>query len=89
LRREKTFQSPDAPQFFDLFRDPRFETAIEFRYLIGALVQFADQPRILHGDDRLGRKVFEQRNLLVGEGLISLRQEEIMPSSTPSLRSGR
>ena len=28
LRCEEPFQPPDPPQFLDLFRDPRFETAV-------------------------------------------------------------
>ena len=67
LRREKPLQSPDAPQFLDLFGDPRFETAVQFRYLIGALVQFADQPPILHRNHRLCGEVLQQRDLLVSE----------------------
>ena len=33
----------------------------------GALAQFAEQPRVLHRDDRLRREVLQQRDLLVGE----------------------
>ena len=29
--------------------------------------QFAEQPRVLHRDDRLGGEVLQQRDLLVGE----------------------
>ena len=32
-----------------------------------AFAQFAQQPRVLHRNDRLGREVLEQRDLLVGE----------------------
>ena len=32
-----------------------------------ALPQFGQQPRVLHRDDRLRRKVLHQRDLLVGE----------------------
>ena len=46
LRCEKPFQPPDPPQFLDLLGDPRFETAVQFRYLIGALVQFSEEPRV-------------------------------------------
>ena len=38
-----------------------------FLEIAGALLQFAEQPRILHRDHRLRREVFEQRNLLFGE----------------------
>ena len=68
LRCQKPLQPPNAPQFLNLFRDPRFETAVQFRYLIGALTQFIQQPGVLHRDDRLRREVLQQRNLLVGEG---------------------
>jgi len=57
LRREKPLQPPDPPQLFDLFGDARFETTVQLRYLIGALAQFADQPRVLHCDDRLRREI--------------------------------
>ena len=30
-------------------------------------MQFADQPRVLHCDDRLRREILQQRDLLVGE----------------------
>jgi hypothetical protein len=59
LRREKPLQSPDAPKFLDLFCDPRFEVAIQRRYLVGALAQFTKQPRILHGNDRLRREILQ------------------------------
>jgi len=67
LRCQKALQSPDPAQFLDLFGDPRFETSVQLCYLIGAFVQFADQPSVLHCDNRLRRKVFEQRNLLFGK----------------------
>ena len=40
LWRQKPFQPPDAPQFLDLFGDPRLQAAVQFRDLIGALTQF-------------------------------------------------
>ena len=40
LGREKALQPPDAPQFLNLFGDPRFETAVQFGRLPGALAQF-------------------------------------------------
>ena len=67
LRRQKPFQPSDPAQFLDLFGDLRFEVAIERGDLVGTLAQFADEPRIFHRDDRLRRKIFEQRDLLVGE----------------------
>ena len=33
-----------------------------------ALADLAEQPRILHRDDRLRREILQQRDLLVGEG---------------------
>ena len=50
LRREESFQPPDAPEFLDLFCDPRLEPAVQFHDLIGALAQFTQQSRILHRD---------------------------------------
>ena len=38
-----------------------------FFEIAGALAQFAEQPRVLHRDDRLRREVLQQRDLLVGE----------------------
>ena len=35
----------------------------------GALAQFAQEPRVLHRDDRLRGEVLQQRDLLVGERL--------------------
>ena len=35
--------------------------------IAGALAQFAEQPRVLHRDDRLGGEVLQQRDLLVGK----------------------
>src|SRR6516162_7942434 len=67
LRREEAFETADAAQFLDLFGDPRFETAVQLCYLIGAFVQFADQPRVLHCDNRLRRKVLQQRDLFLRE----------------------
>ena len=32
----------------------------------GALLQFAEQPRVLHRDDRLGREGLDQCDFLVG-----------------------
>jgi hypothetical protein len=60
LRREEPLQSPDPPQLLDLFGDPRFETAVQLRYLIGALTQLTQQPRVLHCDNRLRREILQQ-----------------------------
>ena len=65
LRREKPLQPSNSAQFVNLLGHPRFEPAIEFADLIGALAQFAQQPRILHRDNRLGREVLQERDLLV------------------------
>jgi hypothetical protein len=37
LRREESLQSSDAPQLLHLLGEPHFETAVQLRYLIGAL----------------------------------------------------
>jgi hypothetical protein len=60
-------QPPHPPQLLDLFGDPRFETTVQLRYLIGAFVQFADQPRILHCDHCLRGEVLQQRDLFLRE----------------------
>ena len=67
LRREKPLQPPDPAQLLDLLGDPRFEPAVEFGDLLGALAQFAQQPRVLHRDHRLRREILQQRDLLVGK----------------------
>ena len=59
LRREEPFQPTDTPQFLDLFSDPRFETAVQLRHLVGALLQFTQKAGILHCDYRLGREVLQ------------------------------
>ena len=45
----------------------RFETTVQLRYLIGALTQFVQQPRVLHCNHRLRREILQQRDLLVRE----------------------
>jgi len=50
-----------------LFGDPRLKPTVQLGHLIGALTQFTEQPRILHRDDGLRRKVLQQRDLLVGK----------------------
>src|SRR5204862_5261483 len=67
LRSEEPLQPADAAQFVNLLGDPRFEPAIEFADLLGALAQFANEPHVLHRDHRLRCEVFEQRNLLFRE----------------------
>src|SRR5215472_10047356 len=64
---EEPLQPPDPPQLFNLFRDPRLQTTVQLRHLVGALAQFAQKPRVLHRNDRLRRKVLQQRDLLVGK----------------------
>ena len=73
LRREKSLQPPDPAQFFDLLGYPRLQATVQFRNLISPLPQFAEQPRVLDCNDRLRRKVFDQRDLLVRNGRISRR----------------
>src|SRR6516162_2413710 len=67
LRREEPLQPPDPAQFANLLGDPRFQAAIKFGHLLGALAQFAKEPRILHGDDCLRSEIFQERDLLVGK----------------------
>src|SRR5205085_8488686 len=64
---QESFQAPDPAQLTDLLRNPRFETAVEFGYFLGALAQLVEQPSVLHRDDRLRGKVLQQGDLLVGE----------------------
>src|SRR6516165_9472704 len=67
LGREETLQPPDASQFLHQFGDPRFKPTIEYRHLVGALAQFAEQARIFHRDHRLRREVLQESDLLVRE----------------------
>src|SRR5207237_525808 len=67
LRREEAFEATDPAQFLNLVGNPRFEASVEFGDLFGALAQFAEEPRVLHGDDRLLREVLQQRDLLIAE----------------------
>src|SRR6516165_5160754 len=67
LRCEKPLQPSDTPQFLDLFSNPRFEAAVQLSYLIGALAQFVQQPRVLHCNNRLRGEILQQRDLLVGK----------------------
>jgi len=59
LRREKPFQSSGALEFGELRRDPRFQFAVPPGDLIGPRAQFAEQPRVLHRDDRLRREILQ------------------------------
>ena len=61
MRREKPLQPSDPTQFVNLLGDPRLQIAVQLPDLLGALPQFAQQPRVLHRDHRL-----------VGEGLQQL-----------------
>ena len=67
LRREKPLQFSDPLQFPELRRDPVLQLPVPRRDLVGARPQFAEQPRVLHRDDRLRREILQQRDLLVGE----------------------
>ena len=67
LGREEPLQSPDPAQLLDLLGDPRFEAAVQFGHLLGALAQFAKEPRVLHRDDRLRREILQERDLFVGK----------------------
>jgi len=44
--------------------------------LLQCLARFGQQPRILHRDHRLRRKVLQQRDLLVGEGVHLLTEND-------------
>src|SRR6516164_5243362 len=79
LGREKPLQPPDPAQLFDLFGDACLKSPVEFCDLLGALAQFAEQPRVLHRNDRLRRKILQQRNLLVGEGTNFLPNGDNLP----------
>ena len=59
LRREKALQPSDATQFVNLGGDPRLQIAVQLPDLLGALPQFAEQPRVLHRDDRLRGEVLQ------------------------------
>src|SRR5215472_3751846 len=67
LRRQKPLQPSDAPQLLDLLGNPRLQPAVQLGYLIGALAQFTQQPRILHRDDRLRCEVLQQRDFFIGK----------------------
>ena len=67
LRREKPLQPADPLQFAELRRDPVLQLPVPRRDLVGARPQFAEQPRVLHRDDRLRREILYQRDLLVRE----------------------
>jgi hypothetical protein len=58
LRREEPLQPTDTSQLLDLLGDARFESAVQLRYLLGALTQFVQQPRVLDRDYRLRREIF-------------------------------
>ena len=51
----------------ELLGDACLKPTIQFCHLVGALTQFAQQPRILHRNDRLRREVLQQRDLIVTE----------------------
>src|SRR5262249_970088 len=65
LGREKPLQPADTTEFLDLCSDTRLQTAVQFGDVLGALTQFAEQPGILHRDDRVRPEVLYQRNLLL------------------------
>src|SRR5262249_11436250 len=59
LRREKPLQSSDPSQFFDLLCDPCLKAAVQFRYFLGALPEFTEQPRVVHRNDGLLRETLQ------------------------------
>src|SRR6516164_3656538 len=86
LWRDEPFQPPDPPQLLDLFGDPRLKNTVQFGYLIGALLQFVQQPRVLHRDDRLVGEGGDQCNLLFGKRL-DVRAGEKEAANDPSSRN--
>jgi hypothetical protein len=56
---EKAFQPSDSTQFVNLLGHPRLQIAVQLPDLLGALPQFAQQPRVLHRDDRLSGEVLQ------------------------------
>ena len=69
LRREKPLQFSHSLQFPELRRDPVLQLAVPRRDLVGARPQFAEQPRVLHRDDRLRREILQNGDLLVRKRL--------------------
>jgi len=59
LRSEKALQPSDATQFVNLGVDPPLQITVQLPDLLGALPQFAEQPSVLHRDDRLCREVLQ------------------------------
>src|SRR6516162_10519053 len=53
-----------------------------------ALTQFGDQPRILHGDDRLSCEILQQRDLLIGKrpNLLAVQDDEAENGVVPTER---
>ena len=88
LRSEKALQTTDPAQFLDLFGDPRFEAPIKLRYLIGALAQFLEQPRVLDRDHRLAGKVVTSSICLGVNSTGSGRRSRMAPIAAPSQSSG-
>ena len=59
-----------------------------FGQIVGALMQFLKQSGILDGDDRLGREISDQLDLLVGERPDFRAVDDKAPTSSSSLHMG-
>ena len=57
LRREEPPQLSCPFKLGELIGDPYLQPAVQFRHFLGALPQFAQEPRVFHRDDRLRREV--------------------------------
>jgi hypothetical protein len=57
LWREKALQPPNPAQLIDLLGDAGFEASVELGDLLGALAEFAQEPRVLDRDHGLRREV--------------------------------
>src|SRR6266446_1475351 len=91
LRREKPLQSSDSTQFVNLGSDPRLQVAVQLPDLLGTLPQLAQQPRILHRDNRLRREILQQRDLFFGKrpDLLAIDTEYAEHRIVPAQRARR
>jgi hypothetical protein len=63
---------------------PRFSSA----HLLGALAQLAEQPRVLHRDDRLRREILQDLNLLLSKRFHLLAENRDRGAKLPPLITG-
>jgi hypothetical protein len=82
LRREKAAQFAGPLDLGELGGDTRLQFAVPPGDLVGAGAQFAEQPRVLHRDDRLRREVLQQCDLLVGERAHLLAVDDDRPKQS-------